>query len=201
MAVFKLNLLVFTTVMLACIQLHGSMAQRIHIVGGSLGWIVPPNGPSIYATWASRETFTVGDTLLFNFTTGAHTVAEVAQAAYGPCNVANPISVSATGPTRLTLNAPGTHYYICSVGSHCQAGQKLSINVLGGTSSPVLPPTSSPGPSQWDASQPSSQSFTPSPTGCTNGLSPTSSTTIQPPSPNGVGRSYAALGPLTLLAG
>ncbi|GKD29375.1 hypothetical protein Tco_1240153, partial [Tanacetum coccineum] len=68
------------------------------------------------------------------------------------------------------------------------------------TSSPVSPPTSSPGPSQWEASPPSSQTFTPSPTGSTNGLSPTGSTTVQPPSPNGVGRSYAALGPLTLLA-
>nr|GEZ39631.1 hypothetical protein [Tanacetum cinerariifolium] len=60
--------------------------------------------------------------------------------------------------------------------------------VLGGTSSPVSPPTSSPGPSQWEASPPSSQTFTPSPTGSTNGLSPTGSTTVQPPSPNGVGR-------------
>ncbi|GKD08768.1 cucumber peeling cupredoxin-like protein [Tanacetum coccineum] len=89
--------------MLACIHLHGSMAQRIHIVGGSLGWTIPPNGPPTYATWASRETFTVGNTLLFNFTTGAHTVVEVAQAAYGPCNVANPISVSAIGAACKSL--------------------------------------------------------------------------------------------------
>ncbi|PWA58488.1 cupredoxin [Artemisia annua] len=202
MAVFKLSSLVIMAVMLACIQLHGSVAQRIHIVGGSLGWTVPPNGPSTYTTWASRETFTIGDTLLFNFTAGAHTVAEVAQAAYGPCNVATLISLSTTGPTRITLNTPGTHYYICSVGSHCQAGQKLSINVLGGVTSPVSPPTaatspspmSSPGPSQWEASPPSS------PTGSTTGLSPTGSTTVQPPSPNGVARSYAALGHVTLLA-
>lgn len=37
-------------------------AQRAHIVGGTTGWTIPPS-TTFYTTWASRETFQVGDVL------------------------------------------------------------------------------------------------------------------------------------------
>lgn len=38
-------------------------AQKVHVVGDSLGWIVPPGGPIAYSTWADLQTFSVGDIL------------------------------------------------------------------------------------------------------------------------------------------
>lgn len=43
--------------------LQTSSAQRTHIVGDALGWLVPPNGPSAYSNWAANQTFAVGDIL------------------------------------------------------------------------------------------------------------------------------------------
>nr|KAJ0200498.1 hypothetical protein LSAT_V11C600315600 [Lactuca sativa] len=153
--------------MLASVQLHGTAAQTTHVVGNALGWNIPPNGPSAYTTWASTQTFRVGDVLLFNFITGFHNVVEVPKAAYGPCTTANTISIATTGPARVTLNAPGTHYYICTVGTHCQIGQKLTINVsaISTTPSPTATPASpapvSP-PTDNTILQPPSPSFDPS---------------------------------------
>ncbi|CAI9285785.1 unnamed protein product [Lactuca saligna] len=165
MSGLKINLLVIMALMLASVQFQGTAAQTTHVVGNALGWNIPPNGPSAYTTWASTQTFRVGDVLLFNFITGFHNVAEVSQAAYGPCTAANPISIVTTGPARVTLNAPGTHYYICTVGTHCQIGQKLTINVSAmsatppptpASAAPVSPPTDS------TILQPPSSSFSPS---------------------------------------
>ncbi|KAI3714832.1 hypothetical protein L6452_21792 [Arctium lappa] len=225
----KVNLMVVMAIMLASIQFHGTVAQTTHVVGDAFGWNIPTAGASYYATWASRQTFTVGDVLLFNFTTGPHTVAEVAQAAYGPCTTANPISVATTGPARITLNAAGNHYYICTIGTHCQLGQKLSINVVSGASAtpapapgtplaPVSPPTTaatptpSPTPSTTvspPTSAPSpSGSSTPSPSGSSSPPSPGSGTPVPtgsatpppPPPADSFAPSFTAAVPITFLA-
>lgn len=39
------------------------VAQTAHVVGDSLGWLVPPGGPIAYTTWADTQTFVVGDIL------------------------------------------------------------------------------------------------------------------------------------------
>lgn len=44
-------------------SLHSGNAQKIHVVGDSLGWIVPPGGPIAYSTWADLQVFSVGDIL------------------------------------------------------------------------------------------------------------------------------------------
>ncbi|KAL4589791.1 hypothetical protein LXL04_002701 [Taraxacum kok-saghyz] len=224
MSGFRFNLVVIMALMLASVQFHGTAAQTTHVVGDALGWNVPPTGPSAYITWASSQTFRVGDVLLFNFTTGFHNVAEVSQAAYGPCTTANPISIVTTGPVRLTLNAPGTHYYVCTVGTHCQIGQKLTINVSAAsatpppalaptTPAPLIPPTAtptptpstttppptfSPAPSSEEASPVSPPTFGQSPSGG-NAPSPTESTTLPQPSPS-FAPSFTAVAPYTFLA-
>ncbi|KAJ0817343.1 putative Blue (type 1) copper binding protein [Helianthus annuus] len=146
MAAMKSSTTMFMMMMLivASMQMHSSLAQTRHVVGGdALGWNIPSNGAAAYTTWASQQTFNVGDTLFFNFTTGFHNVAEVSQAAYGPCTTANPISTITTGPATVTLTAAGPHYYICTVGTHCQIGQKLSINVSAATRHAPYHPTTS----------------------------------------------------------
>lgn len=118
-----------------------SEAQKVHVVGDALGWTVPPGGPSAYRTWASQQTFTQGDVLEFNYTTGFHDVAEVNKAAYDACNIRSPISSDSNGPSNVTLTTPGEHYYICTIGMHCALGMKLAINVSASTSTTPSSPT------------------------------------------------------------
>nr|GEV32187.1 cucumber peeling cupredoxin-like [Tanacetum cinerariifolium] len=123
-----------------------------------------------YTTWAASQTFRVGDTLFFNFTTGMHNVQEVSQSAYGPCTVANPISTETNGPATITLRTAGNHYYICAFGTHCQAGQKVTVNVVGG-STPTPPASTSPAPAGSPPSTPDATTSPPPP-------SPSSASTL-----------------------
>ncbi|KAJ0724305.1 putative Blue (type 1) copper binding protein [Helianthus annuus] len=184
MAAMKSSTTMFMMMMLivASMQMHSSLAQTRHVVGGdALGWNIPSNGAAAYTTWASQQTFNVGDTLFFNFTTGFHNVAEVSQAAYGPCTTANPISTITTGPATVTLTAAGQHYYICTVGTHCQIGQKLSINVSAATATPpTTPPPASP-PTTPPTTTPTPPPTTVSPPTTNPSPAPTPSTTTPPP--------------------
>ncbi|KAI3827380.1 hypothetical protein L1987_01453 [Smallanthus sonchifolius] len=123
--------------MVSSFQLQSTVRKTSHVVGDALGWTIPSGGVTTYATWASQQTFTLADTLVFNFTTGFHNVAEVSQAAGSdPCTATNTLSINPTSPVTITLTRPGTHHYICTVIGHCQIGQKLTINV-----SPSTAPT------------------------------------------------------------
>ncbi|KAK9060715.1 hypothetical protein SSX86_021421 [Deinandra increscens subsp. villosa] len=153
-----------------------TMAQTRHVVGGdALGWTIPSGGAPEYATWASQQTFNVGDSLVFNFTTGNHNVAEVSQAAFGPCTTANTLSIATNGPATVPLTAAGAHYYICTVGTHCQIGQKLAINVTGASTTPA-PTAGSPPTTTGEATPP------------------------PPPSPSTAARSFTVVVPATFMA-
>ncbi|KAK9071358.1 hypothetical protein SSX86_009926 [Deinandra increscens subsp. villosa] len=188
--------------------LDTSVAQTRHVVGDALGWTIPPNGAAAYTTWAAQQTFTVGDTLFFNFTTGNHNVAEVPQAAYGPCTTTNPTTITTTGPATITLTAPGTHYYLCAVGTHCQLGQKLTINVSAPAAAPTTPPAAAPTtlppaaaptttpPAPTPTSAPTPAPMTPAPAPTTTTAPPTSSeaptpAADSPPAPTTTGPSPA----------
>ncbi|ONH98361.1 hypothetical protein PRUPE_7G246300 [Prunus persica] len=148
-------------------------AANTYEVGDAFGWVVAPS--VTYSTWASNKTFTVGDVLVFKFSTGNHDVAKVTKANYDSCSATSPISLETKGPANLTLSTSGEHYYICTFGGHCAGGQKLSINVTG-TSSPApapAPSTSSPPPS-------------PSPSPPTAVPAPAPSTSSPPPPPSTV---------------
>ncbi|KAL7591707.1 hypothetical protein Lser_V15G33089 [Lactuca serriola] len=184
MGSFNMNLVVFMAIMVASMQLHGTAAQTRHVVGDALGWTILSGGAAAYTTWASLQTFTVGDVLVFNFTNGDHDVAEVSAAAYGPCTATNPISLVTTGPASLTLTTAGTHYYICTFASHCQLGQKLTINVSAdaSTTTPASPPTTIPTPPLSAPTTPASPP-TISPTTPDVPCPPTSSPSSSPSSP------------------
>ncbi|MFS7966158.1 putative Blue (type 1) copper binding protein [Helianthus anomalus] len=173
-------MMVVAVIAIASFCVPSTVAQTRHVVGGAIGWDVPPNGNATYVTWASGKTFNVGDTLFFNFTTGAHDVTEVSQAAYGPCTAANPISHTTTGPATVTLRTAGNHYFICTVGPHCNLGQKLMINVRGSSTTPAPTGSTTPAPAG---------SMTPPPTG----------TTASPPQPSS-SSSFTAVVPVTILA-
>ncbi|KVH93796.1 Cupredoxin, partial [Cynara cardunculus var. scolymus] len=205
MAELKSCMVVLMMMMIvASMQMHTSMAQTRHVVGDALGWNIPSNGAAAYTTWAAQQTFTVGDTLFFNFTTGAHNVAQVSQAAYGPCTTASPISLTTTGPATITLTTAGPRYYICTVGGHCSIATPTPTPAATPVPTPATTPTSSPAPSPVDqASPPSPPTSGPSPSGSTSPPpgateTPTGSTTPAPPS--NAASSFTAVVPATFLA-
>ncbi|GMI92806.1 hypothetical protein HRI_002949900 [Hibiscus trionum] len=134
---------------LVAVVLASTVLQITHAanytVGDTTGWTFPPGGNSeFYNNWAADNNFLVGDILVFNFATGSHTVAEVTEAAYNNCSGTNPISIHNTGPASIVLNRTGAYHFICSVPGHCEAGQKLSVEVRNGPGSTAPTPGSSP---------------------------------------------------------
>ncbi|KAM7483637.1 hypothetical protein LguiB_008220 [Lonicera macranthoides] len=136
----------------AVVMLQCASAQTRYVVGDGIGWDIPPNGAAAYTSWASGKPFMVGDILVFNFATNQHDVQQVQQDSFDACTSTNPIGNSITnGPANITLSTAGDHYYICTFGRHCQAGQKLAINVSAtpGASPPSTttpPPPATPSP-------------------------------------------------------
>ncbi|MYY57405.1 hypothetical protein FYL21_10235, partial [Lactobacillus salivarius] len=110
--------------------ISGFCSAATHVVGDRTGWTIP-SSPSFYSDWASRQTFAVGDVLVFNFPANQHTVAAVTKANYDSCGTTNTIgAVMSNPPANVTLTA-GTHYYVCTIGTHCAGGQKLAVTVGG----------------------------------------------------------------------
>ncbi|XP_068652037.1 mavicyanin-like [Aristolochia californica] len=122
---------------------HFSAAATTHVVGDGTGWTIPNGGAQFYSNWASSQTFRVGDTLVFNFVTGAHDVAQVSKEEFDSCTASNPIGpIIINGPANVPLNATGNHNFICAVGGHCNAGQRLSIVVVSADTTPPTSPNS-----------------------------------------------------------
>uniref|UniRef100_M8C0N7 Uncharacterized protein n=1 Tax=Aegilops tauschii TaxID=37682 RepID=M8C0N7_AEGTA len=90
-------------------------------VGGKSGWTIGVD----YTTWASGNTFKVGDSLVFNYAKGLHTVAEVSAADYLACAAANAVGSDGSGATTVPLKTGGKHYFICTITGHCARGMKL----------------------------------------------------------------------------
>ncbi|KAF9687351.1 hypothetical protein SADUNF_Sadunf02G0084600 [Salix dunnii] len=101
-----------------------------HTVGDSSGWAIGMD----YSTWTSGKTFSVGDSLVFNYG-GGHTVDEVSASDYSTCTTGNAITSDSSGATTITLKTAGTHYFICGVPGHCGSGMKLAVTVAAAGSS------------------------------------------------------------------
>nr|XP_043618648.1 mavicyanin-like [Erigeron canadensis] len=136
-----------------------------HIVGDSSGW----TNFGDYTTWASSNTFNVGDTLLFSYSS-SHGVDVVSKDDYDNCATSNAISSYTGGSTTIKLTQPGPMYFACPSFGHCSTGMKLAINVVspGSSNSPAtttpsssdnnLTPPSTTSPSTPSTSTPSSKS-------------------------------------------
>ncbi|KAK9947535.1 hypothetical protein M0R45_003155 [Rubus argutus] len=110
-------------------------AAADYVVGDSLGWTLPPN-TSFYSDWAASKTFQLGDEVAFKWT-GNHTVAEASKEEYDSCS--DP-GIWIGSPVNVNLITAGSRYFICTVGDHCEQGQKVTITV--GSSSPTSAPPS-----------------------------------------------------------
>ncbi|KAL6858845.1 hypothetical protein ACP4OV_017847 [Aristida adscensionis] len=117
--------------LLVAVSCAAAASATTYTVGDSNGWATGIN----YADWASGKTFNLGDTLVFPFSNGQHDVVEVAKSGYDSCSISNALQTQTNGPTTITLNTPGTHYYICGIPGHCASGMKLAVTVGSGSGS------------------------------------------------------------------
>ncbi|KAL4192528.1 hypothetical protein AMTRI_Chr06g194720 [Amborella trichopoda] len=98
-----------------------------HEVGGSQGWELSTDLDS----WASAQTFRVGDQLVFKYTKGLHSVVELAnKKEYDACDLSNALSSLSDGSDVVKLDKPGHKYFTCGTMGHCQGGMKLKVKVL-----------------------------------------------------------------------
>ncbi|KAK3219373.1 hypothetical protein Dsin_013343 [Dipteronia sinensis] len=176
---------VMMSMVFAVVLLKSAAAQTVHVVGDSMGWDVPNNGDTAaFNTWAATKQFVVGDILTFNFAPNSHDVQQVPKASYDACTASNPIgTLITTGPANVTLDSAGDHYYICTIGRHCQFGQKLSISVSAtpGVSPSPAPPTTTTPPTTPSPNSGTPEDCTPAPTTGPTASIPGGSTT--PPGP------------------
>ncbi|KAF5752282.1 hypothetical protein HS088_TW01G00190 [Tripterygium wilfordii] len=75
---------------------------------------------------------------VFEYNAQYHNVMRVTHAMYKTCNATAPLATYTTGNDSITIKTRGHHLFFCGVAGHCQAGQKVDINVL---YSPALAPT------------------------------------------------------------
>ncbi|GMY09948.1 uclacyanin 1-like [Fagus crenata] len=142
-----------------------AMATNYTVGGPNGGWDTGTN----LQTWASSQSFLVGDNLIFQYTSN-HDVVEVSKSDYDSCQSSNPIQSYSGGTTTIPLPSQGKRYFICGTAGHCSQGMKVQIDTLATSS----PPPASP------SVQPPASSVTPTPAPRSHSSSPTK----LPPSPS-----------------
>ncbi|EEF50923.1 mavicyanin [Ricinus communis] len=116
---------------------EGMAAQ--HVVGGSQGW----DESADFSSWTSSKKFKVGDQLAFKYTSGLHSVVELAsESAYKNCDLGSPLDSLSTGNDVVKLSKEGTRYFACGTLGHCDQGMKVKITTETGTA-PSTPDSSS----------------------------------------------------------
>lgn len=121
----KSSILVLLVAMTLCVACCGAGAGVDYKVGGSDGWIVPVD----YNQWSSAKEFHVGDTLLFSYNNQFHNVMQVTEQDFNACNSSSAMATYSSGSDRITLERPGHYYFLCGAPGHCEAGQKVNIEV------------------------------------------------------------------------
>ncbi|KAD7478981.1 hypothetical protein R6Q59_005236 [Mikania micrantha] len=129
-----------------------------HNVGAPGGWDTSTD----LGSWASSETFTVDDNLVFTYTPN-HDVVEVNKAGYDSCSISNAVSTNAVSPTTIKLSDAGTRYFICGTPGHCGQGMKVEIKTVAATTSG--PPSATTPPSSGSPAPPASTTSPPSSAG------------------------------------
>ncbi|KGN49700.2 stellacyanin [Cucumis sativus] len=97
-----------------------------YVVGDEHGWSINFD----YQAWAQGKLFFVGDSLIFNYQQERHNVFKVNGTAFKECTPPANVPPLTTGSDRIQLKSAGKKWYICGIGFHCTAGQRLAITVL-----------------------------------------------------------------------
>ncbi|PWA96145.1 cupredoxin [Artemisia annua] len=116
--------------------LTASISATEYIVGDQSGWTLDYD----YQTWAKDKIFYVGDTLVFNYASGSHSVVKVSGTGFQQCTATSSNGTLTSGRDVIALQTPGRKWYICGVAKHCELrNMKLVITVL-----PQMAPAPSP---------------------------------------------------------
>ncbi|WOG83918.1 hypothetical protein DCAR_0103096 [Daucus carota subsp. sativus] len=142
---------VFLIFVLAVLMNKEAVSATDHTVGGSSGW----DESTDFSSWASGETFKVGDKLVFKYST-MHSVVELGdESAYKSCGIGSAIDSMKGGKSVVKLDKPGTRYFACGTMGHCDQGMKVKIKTVSASSAPSSSSTPS---SSSSSSTPASQS-------------------------------------------
>ena len=114
--------------------------SAVHKVGDSAGWTIIGNID--YKKWAATKNFQVGDTIIFEYNAKFHNVMRVTHAMYKSCNASSPLTTMSTGNDTIKITNYGHHFFLCGIPGHCQAGQKVDINVVKVSAAAAPSPTS-----------------------------------------------------------
>ncbi|KAI3457847.1 hypothetical protein Pfo_014510 [Paulownia fortunei] len=133
--------------------LHREALATKHVVGGSQGW----DESTDFDSWASAQTFKVGDELEFKYTPGLHSVVELAsESAFKTCDIGTSLDSLNGGSNTIKLSKPGTRYFACGTSGHCEQGMKVKITTVAAdassTTTTTTPPSSPGAPHSTSAS-------------------------------------------------
>lgn len=134
--------LFFATLALAAVT--GAFGRDLLQSTQTVRWVVPANGI------ATTTNIPVGGSITFTWTT-SHDVREIPSDTC-PSSFVNGTNIkqlgarSNGGSTIVQFPTAGTRHFACSVSTHCQEGQRLTVKV--GSASPAL----APGPSRYGQS-------------------------------------------------
>ncbi|KAH7657646.1 Cupredoxins domain-containing protein [Dioscorea alata] len=103
-------------------------ASKEFNVGDDSGWqVLQKNNSNMYLKWADKNTFHVGDSLVFKYQNNS--VVMVDKRGYYHCNHSSHDRVFDDGNTVFVLDKPGFYYFESGDFQHCKNGQRLMINV------------------------------------------------------------------------
>ncbi|KAF5189337.1 Early nodulin-like protein [Thalictrum thalictroides] len=114
-------------------------------VGNLDAWGIPTStNKQVYTTWSNKQTFQLGDSLLFLYPPSEDSIIQVTEEAFKTCNLKNPILYMDNGNSLFNITSPGKYYFTSGVPGHCEKSQKLEISVLIGNGSTAFSPSNAP---------------------------------------------------------
>ncbi|KAL6287418.1 hypothetical protein ACE6H2_011808 [Prunus campanulata] len=153
-----------------------AMAASYNVGGPNGGW----DSTTDLQTWASSQTFLVGDNLNFQYAP-SHDVVEVSKADYDSCQASNSIHSYSGGSTTIPLSSPGKRYFICGTSGHCSQGMKLEVDTLATSAAPTASPLS---PAPQESPSIPAPSAAPTTSTASPAQSPQSAPTLSPALPS-----------------
>ncbi|MED6184064.1 hypothetical protein PIB30_043829 [Stylosanthes scabra] len=181
---------IFFTLLIVMSVLQSASHGAVYKVGDSAGWTIIGNVD--YKAWASPKNFHVGDTIIFEYNEKFHNVMRVTHGMYRACNTSAPLEIYASGNDSINITNHGHHFFICGVPGHCQAGQKVDVNVPRPNNKNVTQEAASTAPTPSSSSSALASSFPPA-----HAPAPSKA----PPSATIIGLVPFFLTPLLLIAG
>ncbi|KAK7280152.1 hypothetical protein RJT34_25214 [Clitoria ternatea] len=137
MALEERGVFLFIVILMTALQQVSYAA--VYEVGDSAGWTTLGNID--YKKWAATKNFQMGDTITFKYNAKFHNVMQVTHSMYKSCNASSPIHTFTTGNDSIEIKNHGHHFFFCGVPGHCEAGQKVDINVLRDSSTEAPTPS------------------------------------------------------------